>query len=62
MTYTDEEFAATLHMIADGRLDASKMVTGQVALADVPAAFELLAEPNKHAKILVVPGSSASAL
>lgn len=53
---TDQEFATTLRLIASGELDASKMVTGSVGLDGVVDAFEQLASPNTHAKIMVVPG------
>jgi threonine dehydrogenase-like Zn-dependent dehydrogenase len=53
--YTPDEFAGTLQSIADGRIDVAPLVTGRVALDAVPAAFEELANPEKHAKILVEP-------
>jgi len=53
--YTPEEFAGTLQYIAEGRIDVAPLVTGHVALDKVPAAFEELANPEQHAKILVEP-------
>jgi threonine dehydrogenase-like Zn-dependent dehydrogenase len=53
--YTPEEFAATLLDIAEGRLPVAPLVTGRVGVADVPRAFEDLARPDAHAKILVEP-------
>ncbi len=53
--YTGEEFAATLADIAEGRLDVAPMITGVVDIEGVPQAFEDLADPDKHAKILVKP-------
>lgn len=53
--YTPEEFAETLNMIADGSLDVAPMITGRVGIDGVPGAFEALADPEKHAKILVKP-------
>lgn len=53
--YTPEEFAGTLQHLAEGRIDCAPLVTGHVTLDGVPAAFEALAEPEKHAKILVEP-------
>lgn len=53
--YSPEEFAATLHNIADGKLDAEPMITGRVDIDGVPQAFDDLADPEKHAKILVTP-------
>ena len=53
--YTPEEFATTLTDIAEGKLDAEPLITGEVGIEDVPAAFEALGNPEAHAKILVVP-------
>jgi len=58
--YTPLEFRDTLHMLADGKLDASALVTGKVGLAGVAAAFEALGDPEVHAKILVDPRSAAT--
>lgn len=57
--YTPLEFRDSLHMLADGKLDASPLITGKVGLAGVACAFEALGDPEKHAKILVDPRSSA---
>ena len=59
--YTPLEFYDTLHMLADGKLDASALVTGKVGLGGVSAAFDALGDPEKHAKILIDPRSSATA-
>ncbi len=53
--YTPEEFAGTLASMAAEELDPRPLVTGRVDLDGVPAAFETLASPDEHAKILVVP-------
>ncbi len=53
--YTPDEFAGTLDAIADGRIDVAPLVTGRVGVAEVPSAFETLATPEAHAKILVEP-------
>jgi threonine dehydrogenase-like Zn-dependent dehydrogenase len=53
--YTPEEFANTLQAIADGRIDVAPLITGRVGIEGVPAAFETLAKPDAHAKILVEP-------
>lgn len=53
--YTPEEFAETLTAIADGRFDVAPLITGRVGIDDVPGAFRELADPEKHAKILVEP-------
>jgi threonine dehydrogenase-like Zn-dependent dehydrogenase len=57
LAYTPEEFAASLHHIAEGRIDVTPLITGQVGLAGVAGAFTDLANPEKHAKILVDPQS-----
>jgi threonine dehydrogenase-like Zn-dependent dehydrogenase len=54
--YTPEEFAATLHHIAEGELVVEPLVTGKVGIDGVAGAFEALATPERHAKILVEPG------
>lgn len=53
--YDPVQFGTTLHRIAEGELDVTPMITGEVDLAGVPGAFEALADPDAHAKILVVP-------
>ena len=53
--YTPEEFASTLQAIAEGQIDVAPLVTGRVGVDGVPAAFETLAKPDQHAKILVEP-------
>ena len=54
--YTPEEFAATLRHIADGAIPVAPLLTGRVGLDGVAGAFEALASPDHHAKILVEPG------
>ena len=58
--YTPLEFHETLHMLADGKLDASALVTGKVGLGGVAAAFDALGDPERHAKILIDPRSDAT--
>jgi threonine dehydrogenase-like Zn-dependent dehydrogenase len=53
--YDPSEFAASLQAIAEGAIDVAPMITGEVGLDGVPGAFELLARPDEHCKILVVP-------
>jgi threonine dehydrogenase-like Zn-dependent dehydrogenase len=53
--YDPVEFGETLRRIAEGELDVAPLITGTVDLAGVPQAFEDLANPEAHAKILVVP-------
>jgi threonine dehydrogenase-like Zn-dependent dehydrogenase len=54
--YTPDEFAATLRHIADGAIPVAPLLTGRVGLDGVAGAFEALASPDHHAKILVEPG------
>lgn len=59
--YTPLEFRDTLHMLADGKLEAAPLVTGKVGLEGVAAAFDALGDPETHAKILIDPRSAAIA-
>ena len=58
--YEPLEFAAALRSIADGAVDLAPLVTGTVDVDGVPEAFEELADPEAHAKIMVEPGSGNS--
>jgi threonine dehydrogenase-like Zn-dependent dehydrogenase len=53
--YTPDEFSNTLGDIGEGRIDVAPLVTGRVGIDAVPEAFETLAKPDAHAKILVEP-------
>ena len=53
--YTPDEFAATLTHIAEGRIPVAPLITGKVGVEGVAGAFEALASPERHAKILVEP-------
>ncbi len=55
--YTAEEFAGTLRQLAEGVIDVSGLVTGKAPLTGVARAFEDLADPEAHVKILVEPGA-----
>jgi threonine dehydrogenase-like Zn-dependent dehydrogenase len=57
--YTPREFRDALYLLADGRVTAEHVVTGQVGLDGVEAAFRALGDPETHAKILIDPRSSA---
>ena len=48
-------------MLAEGKVDASPLVTGTVGLDGVERAFELLGTAETHAKILIDPRSDAAA-
>jgi threonine dehydrogenase-like Zn-dependent dehydrogenase len=53
--YDPMEFGETLRRIAEGELDVTPLITGSVTIDGVPGAFETLAHPDEHAKILVEP-------
>jgi threonine dehydrogenase-like Zn-dependent dehydrogenase len=55
LAYEPDEFALALRALADGVVDLRPLVTGTVDVAGVPQAFDDLANPEAHAKILVVP-------
>jgi threonine dehydrogenase-like Zn-dependent dehydrogenase len=55
LAYGADEFAGALRALAEGEIDASPMITGTVDLDAVPGAFEALARPDEHVKILVEP-------
>jgi threonine dehydrogenase-like Zn-dependent dehydrogenase len=57
LAYTPQEFAESLHHIAEGNVDVTPLVTGTVGLAGVSNAFAELANPEKHAKVMVDPWS-----
>jgi threonine dehydrogenase-like Zn-dependent dehydrogenase len=59
--YTPLEFHDTLHMLAEGKLNAAPLITGTVGLDGVDAAFAALGEPDTHAKIMIDPHSAAVA-
>lgn len=50
---TPDEFARSLELIASGKIDAGAMITGKVGLGEVAGAFQELASPNRHTKIVV---------
>jgi threonine dehydrogenase-like Zn-dependent dehydrogenase len=52
---TPEEFARSLHLLADGQVDAPSLITANVGLDGVKGAFEELGNPERHTKILVEP-------
>lgn len=58
--YTPGEFRDALHLLADGKVDPTPLVTGKVGLDGVEAAFAALGDPERHAKILVEPASSVA--
>lgn len=55
LAYTPEEFSDSLRALAEGDIDVTPLVTGEVGLDGVGAAFDDLADPERHCKILVTP-------
>ncbi|MGB5797521.1 MAG: zinc-binding dehydrogenase [Mycolicibacter algericus] len=55
LAYEPAEFAASLQAIAEGRIDVAPLITGEVGLDAVGTAFDDLADPDRHCKILVTP-------
>jgi 2-desacetyl-2-hydroxyethyl bacteriochlorophyllide A dehydrogenase len=55
LAYDPNEFGDTLRAIAEGDIDVAPVITGDVGLEDVGAAFDDLADPERHCKILVTP-------
>lgn len=58
--YTPLEFRDTLQMLAEGEVDPRPLITGEVGLEGVEAAFAALADPERHAKIVIDPLSRAA--
>lgn len=54
-SYDHTEFAESLRAIADGLIDVSPLITGEVGLDGVAGAFDDLADPDTHCKIVVIP-------
>jgi 2-desacetyl-2-hydroxyethyl bacteriochlorophyllide A dehydrogenase len=55
LAYDPLEFAESLRMIAEGEINVAPLITGEVGLGSVGAAFNDLASPDEHCKILVTP-------
>lgn len=55
LAYTPDEFGDALRALAEGDIDVSPLITGEVGLDAVGAAFDDLADPERHCKILVTP-------
>lgn len=55
IAYTPEDFADTIAMVSDGRIDTTGLVTSRVELDDVVVGGfdELVAHKDRHVKILV---------
>jgi len=55
VTYSPQEFRDAMHLIADGTVDVTPMITGRVGLDGIAGAFADLTSPGTHTKILVTP-------
>jgi threonine dehydrogenase-like Zn-dependent dehydrogenase len=55
LAYDPTEFTDCLRAIAEGDIDVAPMITGEVGLDGVGRAFDELAHPDTHCKILVTP-------
>ena len=53
--YDPTEFADSLQAIAEGEINVAPLITGEVGLEAVGTAFDDLANPDEHCKILVTP-------
>jgi threonine dehydrogenase-like Zn-dependent dehydrogenase len=53
--YTPAEFASSLGLLADGKVDAASLITAKVGIDGVAKAFDDLANPEQHTKIIVEP-------
>jgi threonine dehydrogenase-like Zn-dependent dehydrogenase len=55
LAYNPTEFAESLRVIAEGEIDVAPVITGEVGLEQVGDAFDDLAHPDRHCKIVVTP-------
>ena len=55
VAYDPAEFAESLRAIAEGEIEVTPLITGEVGLDGMGAAFDALADPDQHCKILVTP-------
>jgi threonine dehydrogenase-like Zn-dependent dehydrogenase len=55
LAYNPEEFGESLRALAEGEIDVTPVITGEVGLDGVGQAFDDLADPERHCKILVTP-------
>jgi threonine dehydrogenase-like Zn-dependent dehydrogenase len=55
LAYTPEEFGAMLHFVAAGKIPTDPLITGTVGVGGVARAFEDLASPDNHVKIVIDP-------
>jgi len=55
LAYDPTEFTDCLRAIAEGEIDVAPMITGEIGLDGVGTAFDELAHPDAHCKVLVTP-------
>ncbi len=55
LTYNPEEFGESLRALAEGEIDVTPLITGEIGLDGVGQAIDDLADPDRHCKILVTP-------
>jgi threonine dehydrogenase-like Zn-dependent dehydrogenase len=55
LAYTPEEFGAMLRHVAEGEIPTEPLISGKVGVEGVARAFEELASPENHVKIIVEP-------
>ncbi|OBI93806.1 zinc-binding dehydrogenase [Mycobacterium sp. 1245805.9] len=55
LAYNPEEFGDSLRALAEGDIDVTPVITGEVGLDGVGQVVEGLADPERHCKILVTP-------
>jgi threonine dehydrogenase-like Zn-dependent dehydrogenase len=53
--YSGEEFKTSLRNLAEGTINCDPLITGKVGVEGVADAFDALASPEQHAKVLVEP-------
>ena len=53
--YDPAEFPFVLRMLGERRINCEGLVSDTVALAEVPAMFRRLQQPNDHCKVLITP-------
>jgi threonine dehydrogenase-like Zn-dependent dehydrogenase len=54
-TYDRSEFAESLGLIVDGKVDVAHLITGESSLEAIGQSFADLKNPEQHCKIMVVP-------
>jgi (R,R)-butanediol dehydrogenase / meso-butanediol dehydrogenase / diacetyl reductase len=55
--YVNRDFSRVLDVLGQGRIDAMKMLTNSVGLAELPTAFEKLRKPSDQIKLMIRPNA-----